>query len=152
MNSNNQDTLHPQKQISLLRDMIRIREAEECMSDLVLAGEIKCPCHLYSGEEAIAVGICAHLTQADYIFSGHRSHGHYLAKGGEMKGLFAEVLGKETGCSRGRGGSMHLIDPENGLLGSAPIVAGTMSLAVGAALASKIRGEDRVTVSFCYLS
>jgi len=143
-----QDTPTPEVLQSLFTSMLRIREAEECMSDLVLAGEIKCPCHLYSGEEAIAVGICANLTPDDYIFSGHRSHGHYLAKGGDMKGLFAEVLGKETGCSRGRGGSMHLIDPQNGLLGSAPIVAGTMSLAVGAALASKIRGDDRVTVSF----
>ena len=143
-----QDTPTPEVLQSLFISMLRIREAEECMSDLVLAGEIKCPCHLYGGEEAIAVGICANLTPDDYIFSGHRSHGHYLAKGGDMKGLFAEVLGKETGCSRGRGGSMHLIDPQNGLLGSAPIVAGTMSLAVGAALASKIRKDDRVTVSF----
>ena len=148
MNDHLQEFLNPEKLQSLFNNMSRIREAEERMSDLVQAKEIQCPCHLYSGEEAIAVGICAHLSTEDYIFSGHRSHGHYLAKGGDMKGLFAEVLGKEAGCSRGRGGSMHLIDPENGLLGSAPIVAGTMSLAVGAALASRMRLDGRVTISF----
>jgi acetoin:2,6-dichlorophenolindophenol oxidoreductase subunit alpha len=148
MNDKIQDMLPTEELLNLYKSMLRIRQTEELMSDLVLAKEIKCPCHLYSGEEAIAVGICAHLSPKDYIFSGHRSHGHYLAKGGEINALFAEVLGKETGCSRGRGGSMHLIDPQNGLLGSAPIVAGTMSLATGAALASKIRGDDRVTVSF----
>ncbi len=128
--------------------MLRIREAEELMSDLVLAGEIKCPCHLCSGEEAIAVGVCFALRSDDYVFGNHRSHGHYLAKGGCLKALFAEVYGKETGCSHGRGGSMHLIDPESGMLGSAPIVGGTIALALGAALASKIRQDGRVAVSF----
>lgn len=148
MNKRPNGSIADPKLFSLLSNMIRIREVEERMSDLVLEEEIKCPCHLYSGEEAIAVGLCTHLTPEDYIFGGHRSHGHYLVKGGDMKALFAEVLGKETGCSRGRGGSMHLIDPDNGFLGSAPIVAGTISLAMGAALASKIRKNDSVTVSF----
>jgi pyruvate dehydrogenase E1 component alpha subunit len=88
------------------------------------------------------------LTKEDYIFGNHRSHGHYLAKGGDLGKMIAEIYGKETGCSRGRGGSMHLIDPENGVLGIVPIVAGTISLALGAALASKIRKDSRVTVSF----
>jgi pyruvate dehydrogenase E1 component alpha subunit len=114
----------------------------------ILKGEARCPVHLYSGEEAIAAGVCAVLTKKDYVFSTHRSHGHYLAKGGDMVALMAEIYGKETGCSRGRGGSMHLIAPDKGLMGSAPIVAGTISLAVGAALASSIRKEKRVTVSF----
>jgi len=148
ISNESRNDLSPEKLLSLYKNMLRIREAEERMSDLVISGEIKCPCHLYSGEEAIAVGMCSQLSSEDYIFSNHRSHGHYLAKGGSMKELFAEVLGKETGCSGGRGGSMHVIDPNIGMLGSAPIVAGTISLALGAALASKIRGDGRVAVSF----
>jgi TPP-dependent pyruvate/acetoin dehydrogenase alpha subunit len=121
---------------------------EESLVDPILSGEIKCPVHLYSGEEAIAVGVCTALEKRDYIFGNHRSHGHYIAKGCDLKALFAEVFGKEAGCSRGRGGSMHLIDPENGMMGSAPIVAGTISLALGGALSSQIREDKRVTVSF----
>lgn len=133
---------------NLYRGMLRIRLVEESLVEPILKGAIKCPVHLYSGEEAVAVGICANLKNADYIFGNHRSHGHYLAKGGDMGKMIAEIYGKETGCSRGRGGSMHLIDPENGVLGIVPIVAGTISLALGAALASKIRKDSRVTVSF----
>jgi pyruvate dehydrogenase E1 component alpha subunit len=132
----------------LYRSMVRIRSCEESFVEPILKGEARCPVHLYSGEEAIAAGVCAVLTKKDYVFSTHRSHGHYLAKGGDMVALMAEIYGKETGCSRGRGGSMHLIAPDKGLMGSAPIVAGTISLAVGAALASSIRKEKRVTVSF----
>lgn len=121
---------------------------EESLVEPIKKDEVKCPCHLYSGQEAIAAGVCAALTEKDYIFGNHRSHGHYLAKGGSMDELIAEIYGKETGCSRGRGGSMHLTAMDIGVLGSAPIVAGTISLAVGAALASKIRREKRVTVSF----
>jgi len=128
--------------------MLRIRLAEESLVDPILKGEIRCPVHLYSGEEAVATGICANLEKTDYIFGNHRSHGHYLAKGGDMGQMIAEIYGKESGCSRGRGGSMHLIDPENGVLGIVPIVAGTISLALGAALASKIRNDRRVTVTF----
>lgn len=128
--------------------MVRIRICEESLVEPILKGEVHCPCHLYSGEEAIATGVCANLTADDYVFGTHRSHGHYLAKGGEMQELIAEIYGKETGCSKGRGGSMHVIDPEKGIFGAAPIVAGTISLAVGTALASKIRKEKRITVSF----
>jgi len=132
----------------LYRTMVRIRYCEESLVEPILKGEVRCPVHLYSGEEAIAVGICAALKKKDYIFSTHRSHGHYLAKGGDMSALVAEVYGKESGCSRGRGGSMHIADPKNGMMGSAPIVGGTIPLAVGAALASSIRKDKRVTVSF----
>lgn len=132
----------------LYRTMLRIRLVEESLVEPILKGEIRCPVHLYSGEEAVAAGICANLNKTDYIFGNHRSHGHYLAKGGDMGKMIAEIFGKETGCSRGRGGSMHLIDPENGVLGIVPIVAGTISLALGSALASKIRQDKRVTVSF----
>lgn len=132
----------------LYRTMLRIRLAEESLVEPIIRGEVCTPCHLYSGEEAIATGVCAALAKEDNIFGNHRSHGHYLAKGGSLKAMMAEIYCRETGCSRGRGGSMHLIDPVVGMLGSAPIVAGTISLAVGAALASSIRKDGRVTVSF----
>jgi TPP-dependent pyruvate/acetoin dehydrogenase alpha subunit len=130
------------------RMMVRIRVCEESFIEPILKGEVRCPVHLYTGQEAIATGVCAALSQNDYVFSSHRSHGHYLAKGGSIKELVAEIYGKEAGCSRGRGGSMHIIAPGMGMLGSAPIVAGTIPLALGAALASKIRKEKKVTVTF----
>ena len=133
---------------SLYNSMVRIRLCEESFIDPILKGEILCPVHLYSGEEAIATGVCAALKEEDYIFGTHRSHGHYLAKGGSMPELVAEIYGKETGCSRGRGGSMHIIALEKGMLGAAPIVGGTISLALGSALASYIRKDNKVTVSF----
>lgn len=114
----------------------------------ILDGEVRCPVHLYTGQEAIATGVCAALGEKDYVFGNHRSHGHYLAKGGNLRELVSEIYCKEGGCSKGRGGSMHIIAPELGMVGSAPIVGGTISLAVGAALASRIRKEKRVTVSF----
>jgi TPP-dependent pyruvate/acetoin dehydrogenase alpha subunit len=132
----------------IFKTMIRIRLCEESFVEPILNGEIQCPVHLYTGQEAIATGVCAALKKTDYIFGTHRSHGHYLAKGGGIKELVGEIYCKETGCSKGRGGSMHIIDPENGMMGSVPIVAGTIPLAVGAALASKIKKEKRVTVSF----
>ncbi len=114
----------------------------------ILAQTFRCPVHLYTGQEAVATGVCKALTPRDYVFGTHRSHGHFLAKGGSLNELVAEVYCREVGCSRGRGGSMHLIDPETGMMGSAPIVAGTVSLALGAAMAIQARGEDRVSVSF----
>lgn len=134
--------------INLYRMMKRIRLCEESLIDPISDGTIRCPVHLYSGEEAIATGICANLNDNDYVFGNHRSHGHYLAKGGDMRAMVAEIYCKASGCSKGRGGSMHLIDPEKGIMGVAPIVAGTISLATGAAMASKIRKDERVTVSF----
>ncbi|MBA4424092.1 MAG: dehydrogenase [Syntrophus sp. (in: bacteria)] len=132
----------------LYRTMLRIRLSEEILVEPILRGDVRTPCHLYSGQEAIATGLCATLMKDDYVFGSHRSHGHYLAKGGSLKAMMAEIYCKEAGCSRGRGGSMHLIDPDVGMMGSAPIVAGTISLAVGAALASIIRKDGRVAVSF----
>jgi acetoin:2,6-dichlorophenolindophenol oxidoreductase subunit alpha len=133
---------------TLYRMMLQIRIVEEAVAGLLEQGEILCPTHLYTGQEAIAVGICAALTTQDYIFGGHRSHGHYLAKGGDLRALVAELYGKATGCARGRGGSMHLLAPDVGLLGTVPLVAATIPIAVGAALASKLRGDRRVSVSF----
>ena len=132
----------------LYRTMLRIRLSEESLVEHILRGDVRTPCHLYSGQEAIATGLCATLMKDDYVFGCHRSHGHYLAKEGSLQAMMAEIYCKEAGCSRGRGGSMHLIDPDVGMMGSAPIVAGTISLAVGAALASSIRKDGRVSVSF----
>jgi acetoin:2,6-dichlorophenolindophenol oxidoreductase subunit alpha len=128
--------------------MLRIRRAEEAVAALIDSGEARCPCHLYIGQEAIATGACAALERTDTVWGGHRSHGHYLAKGGSLVSMFAEILGKANGCSGGRGGSMHLLAAEQGILGTVPIVAGTVPLATGAAMAYKLRKEPRVAVAF----
>ena len=128
--------------------MLRIRKFEERVAELLLLKEIKCPTHLYTGQEAVAAGVCAHLGKDDYVFSTHRSHGHYIAKGGDMKALMAELYGRATGCSKGKGGSMHLASPDVGLPGSVAIVAGTIPLAVGAALAFSMQEQDTVSVTF----
>ena len=93
--------------LNLYRMMLKIRLCEESLVDPIRKGEVKCPVHLYSGEEAVATGVCAALSESDYVFGNHRSHGHYLAKGGDLNSLIAEIYGKETGCARGRGGSMQ---------------------------------------------
>ena len=128
--------------------MLRIRLFEEKLSDLLEAGEVKCPCHLYIGQEAVAAGVCAALKKNDYIWGTHRSHGHYLAKGGDMAAMMAEILGKEGGCAEGRGGSMHLFAGDVGLLGTVPIVAATIPIAVGAGLAAKMNPDKQVSVTF----
>jgi pyruvate dehydrogenase E1 component alpha subunit len=128
--------------------MLRIRRAEEAIATLIESGEARCPCHLYIGQEAIATGVCAALDPSDTIWGGHRSHGHYLAKGGSLDAMFAEILGKSTGCSGGRGGSMHLLAPEQGIFGTVPIVAGTVPLSTGAAMAYKLRKDPHVAVAF----
>lgn len=133
---------------SMYRTMVRIRLFEERVADLVESKEINTPCHLYIGQEGIAAGVCAALKIDDYIFGTHRSHGHYLAKGGDLKALMAEMYGKADGCSKGRGGSMHLLAPSVGLMGTVPIVGATVSLAAGAALACKLRKDRRVSVAF----
>lgn len=125
-----------------------IRLAEEKVADLVAQGEIICPCHLYIGQEVVATGVCASLRTDDFVFSTHRSHGHYLAKGGDLQGMMAELFCRASGCSRGKGGSMHLTAPEVGYPGSSAIVAGTIPLAVGAALGFRLKGQDRVAVAF----
>jgi len=128
--------------------MVRIRMAEEAVGRMVETGEARCPCHLYIGQEAIASGVCAALDAADTVWGGHRSHGHYLARGGSLEAMFAEILGRTTGCSGGRGGSMHLLAVKQGILGTVPIVAGTVPLAVGAAMAYKMKKEARVATAF----
>jgi TPP-dependent pyruvate/acetoin dehydrogenase alpha subunit len=128
--------------------MLLIRLVEERIGELVSAGEIKTPCHLSIGQEAIAAGVCAALSRQDTVWGGHRSHGHYLAKGGDLPEMMAEVFGRVTGCSKGRGGSMHLVAPAQGLYGTVPLVGATIPLAVGAGLASKLRHEPHVAVAF----
>lgn len=131
-----------------LRGMLVIRAVEERIGDMVSAGKIVCPCHLGIGQEAVAVGVSADLRRSDRVFGTHRSHSHYLALGGDVYALLAEVLGKADGCSRGMGGSMHLHDRENGFMGSVPIVAGTVPLAVGAALAARMDGKGDIAVAY----
>lgn len=140
--------LKKEKLLELYERMLLIRLAEESLVEPILSGDIRCPAHLYCGEEAIAVGVSEYLTNQDKVFGTHRSHGHFLAKGGSLKSLIAEVYCKSTGCSKGRGGSMHLIDHSVGFLGAAPIVGGTISLALGAALASHVNDDHCVTVAY----
>ena len=132
----------------LFYEMLRIRMVEEKIAELYPQQKIRCPVHLCIGQEAIAVGVCANLSRHDYVLSNHRSHGHYLAKGGGLKVMMAELYGKVTGCSQGKGGSMHLVDLSVGFLGATPIVASTIPIAVGVAFGSMMRGEERVTVIF----
>lgn len=128
--------------------MLRIRLIEEGIADLYPEQEMRCPVHLCIGQEAIPVGVCANLSKEDIVMGNHRSHGHYLAKGGDLKSMMAEIYGKSTGCSKGMGGSMHLIDLSVNFLGSTPIVASIIPIAVGTAFTSWMRNENRVTVIF----
>lgn len=138
----------PSRLVRWLERMVMIRAVEEAVAAMVASGEARCPCHLAIGQEAPAVGVAAHLRPSDRVFGGHRSHAHYLALGGDPARLFAEILGRATGCSSGMGGSMHLLDTDHGLRGTVPIVAATIPIAAGAALASVMDGSDDVAVSF----
>lgn len=139
------DITHLQR---MYASMHRTRIFEEVLSDYVTSGEIKTPCHLYIGQEAVATGVCEALLPTDTIWGCHRSHGHYLSKGGDLDAIMAEVFGKATGCSKGRGGSMHVYDERVGILGTVPLVAATIPIAVGAALAYRMRKETTVAVPF----
>jgi TPP-dependent pyruvate/acetoin dehydrogenase alpha subunit len=134
--------------ISLYESMLRVRLVEEAIADHYAEGEMRCPVHLSIGQEATAVGVCAALKVSDKVYSTHRCHAHYLAKGGDLKRMFAEICGKEAGCVGGRGGSMHLMDIGKGMMASIPIVASSIPLAVGSALADKRMRSDKVTVVF----
>jgi pyruvate dehydrogenase E1 component alpha subunit len=131
-----------------LERMLTIRLAEEAIGTLVEEGLAKTPCHLAIGQEAVAVGVSAALRPSDRVFGGHRSHAHLLALGGDLDGLFAEILGKASGLSRGMGGSMHLYAPGIGFHGCVPLVGATIPIAVGAALACRLDGGDAVAVSY----
>ena len=132
----------------LYYDMLRIRLVEEKLADWYTSGLIKAPVHLSIGQEAVAVGVMAALSPEDKIVSTHRCHGHYLAKGGNLKKMMAEILGKATGCCKGKGGTMHLFDDSVGHVISAPLVGASIPFAVGIAMASKMKGENKIAVAF----
>lgn len=128
--------------------MLRIRLTEERIAKDYIEKNIRSFVHFYVGQEAIAVGVCMNLSQDDYVFGNHRSHGHYLAKGGNLKKMIAELYGKATGCSGGRGGSMHLIDRSVGFMGSISILSSVVPIAVGAAFSAKKQGKNKKCVVF----
>lgn len=134
--------------LRMYRQMVRIRLFEEQVNDLYKTARMPGLAHLYSGEEAVAVGVCEALRRDDYITSTHRGHGHCLAKGAAIDRMFAELLGKEPGYCRGKGGSMHIADQDTGNLGANAIVGGSAGIATGAAMSSSMRGSDQVAVCF----
>jgi len=134
--------------IALLQRMLLIRRMEERLGEVVKSGELPGSVHLYIGQEAVAVGVCSNLTRDDWIASTHRGHGHFLAKGGDPHAMIAEIFGRATGICHGKGGSMHVADFSQGILGANGIVGGGIGLAVGAALAAQLDGQGRVSVVF----
>ena len=138
----------PEQWLHMYQQMCKIRAFEENANELYLKALMPGLTHMYTGEEAIAVGVCEALRQDDYITSTHRGHGHCLAKGASVDQMFAELLGKEAGYCRGKGGSMHIADQERGNLGANAIVGGSAGIATGAAMSIKMRGTDQVAVCF----
>lgn len=138
----------PDKKKELFYEMLRIRGVQERIEALYLQDEMKTPIHLCIGQEAVAVGVCSVLEKDDYISSNHRSHGHYLAKGGDLKALIAELHCKKGGCSKGYGGSMHIVDTSVGHMGSSSIVGGGIPIGTGLALAIKMTKTKQVSVVF----
>ena len=134
--------------LRMYTQMVRIRTFEDNANQLYLSAKMPGLTHMYSGEEAVAVGICEALKTTDKITSTHRGHGHCVAKGAAFKEMFCELLGKEEGYCRGKGGSMHIADQSNGNLGANAIVGGSMGIATGAAFTAKMLGKDDVTVCF----
>jgi len=134
--------------LKLYKEMLRIRRFEEKVQELFAAGELPGFVHLYIGQEACAVGVCAHLTSDDYITSTHRGHGHCIAKGGDLLKMMAELYAKKTGYNKGKGGSMHIASTEIGILGANGIIAAGMPIATGAALSAKYQKNGRVSIAF----
>lgn len=135
-------------QIRFYKELLRIRRIEEILADEYRTGSMRTPTHFGIGQEAVAVGVCNALEKEDVVYSHHRSHTHYLAKGGGLLGLVAELLGREAGCSRGRGGSVHLTDRSVGFVGSSPILGHSGALAVGSALAFRMDNRHEIAVAF----
>ncbi len=134
--------------VRLLERMLLIRASEERLSRLYKEGRLPGGVHLYIGQEAVAVGACSALSDRDFITSTHRGHGHFLAKGGDLQEMFAEIFGKSSGICRGMGGSMHVADLSKGILGANGIVGGGFAIATGAAFGAKLRGDGRVALCF----
>jgi acetoin:2,6-dichlorophenolindophenol oxidoreductase subunit alpha len=141
-------TLSGEKLELAYRQMKTIREFEERLHVEIATGEIPGFTHLYSGQEAVAVGVCQHLSDADYIVSTHRGHGHCIAKGCDVSGMMKEIYGRGAGLCKGKGGSMHIADVTKGMLGANAIVGAGPPLAVGAAIACKLRGDRSVSIAF----
>jgi len=144
----NKEIISNDRKVEFFSQMYTIRRFEEKVRELFSLGLIRGSTHVYIGEEAVAVGACGALNTDDYIVSTHRGHGHCIAKGGKLKPMMAELLGKETGYCKGKGGSMHIADPEIGILGAVGIVGSGIPLAIGASLSSKYLDDNRVCVSF----
>ncbi len=140
--------LSQEQWLHMYEQMLKIRIFEEHVNELYKSAKMPGLAHLYSGEEAVAVGVCEALRRDDYITSTHRGHGHCLAKGASVDRMFAELLGKEAGYCRGKGGSMHIADQDTGNLGANAIVGGSTAIATGAAMSSKMRGSEQVAVCF----
>jgi TPP-dependent pyruvate/acetoin dehydrogenase alpha subunit len=134
--------------IRMYKALLRIRRAEEVIADEYRNGTMRTPTHFGIGQEAVAVGVCEALKKDDVVYTHHRSHTHYLAKGGSLMGLVAELLGREGGCSRGRGGSVHLTDRAAGFIGSSPILGHSAALTAGSALAFQMDKSSNVAVGF----
>jgi TPP-dependent pyruvate/acetoin dehydrogenase alpha subunit len=134
--------------LSLLRDVLRIRLVEEAIAARYDEQQMRCPVHLSIGQEGVAVGVSHALELRDRVLSTHRAHAHYLAKGGDLRAMIAEIYGRATGCCGGRGGSMHLIDLAVNFLGSTPIVGSSLPVAVGTAFGAWMRDEPIVTVAY----
>ena len=134
--------------LDVYRRMRTIRAFEEKLNDLVSAGKLGGFLHLYAGEEAVAVGVCSHLTDRDYVGSTHRGHGHCIAKGVDIAGMMAELFGRSTGLCKGKGGSMHIADIDKGMLGANGIVGGGIPLATGAGLTAKLKKTGGVSIAF----
>ena len=132
----------------LFMSMLRIRMVEEKIAELYSEQEMRCPVHLSIGQEAVAVGVCDHLANQDIVMSAHRAHAHYLAKGGSLNSMIAELYGKATGCAMGKGGSMHLVDLESGFFAAVPIVGSTIPIAVGVAWAFKLKKSGNIVTVF----
>ena len=134
--------------VALYERMLLIRRTEERLSADSAAGKLPGAVHLYIGEEAVAAGVCAHLTDRDYVTSTHRGHGHYLAKGGDLRAMMAEIWGKQEGICRGMGGSMHVADLSKGILGANGIVGAGLAIATGAGFGARLDGDGKVAVCF----
>jgi len=140
--------LDKEKVLKMYQDMLKIRYFENKITYLYSRGLMPGLAHLYIGEEAIAVGVCTNLTKRDFAISTHRGHGHLIAQGADLKKMMAEVLGKEAGYCKGKGGSMHIADFSKGILGANGIVGAGIPIATGSAYSAKVRGTDQVTISF----
>ena len=141
-------TLDQEISLGIYKKLYQIRRVEERIAESYPEQEMRCPVHFSIGQDACAVGVCEYLNEKDHVYSTHRCHGHYLAKGGNLPAMKAELYGKIDGCASGKGGSMHLIDVEVGMMGASAIVGGSIPLALGSALTYQLQKKKNVAVAF----